>query len=84
MIKTTHDGRTIRTGNHYTLFRKAVWALQGGRCANCERYVAFDPEYWNVHHVGGERLGRIPQGRCVYLRTRFVHVLSSSRAWSIA
>jgi hypothetical protein len=57
VIRITKDGRTIRSGSHYAQFRKAVWALQGSRCGRCGRWVTFDPESWQVHHVNGRGMG---------------------------
>ena len=63
MIKLTKDGRTIRTGKHYTLFRAWTHTQQSECCSNCGRYTSLeaDIEYYNsfhLHHIGGRGGGK--------------------------
>jgi len=63
MIKTTKDGRTIRTGKDYTEFRGLVWTTQGGHCAKCARFtflshpLEWDSSFHN-HHKNGRGGGK--------------------------
>lgn len=62
MIKTTKDGRTIRTGTDYTKFRKDMWDAQDARCKACDRFTSINCplEYdyaFHVHHKNGRGMG---------------------------
>jgi hypothetical protein len=63
LIKTTKDGRTIREGKDYTIFRWQLWERQTvGMCARCHKGTSLsaDPEDYNsfhVHHVNGRGMG---------------------------
>jgi hypothetical protein len=62
MIFTTQDGRTIRSGEDYTAFRREVFDLQNGLCIRCESSVLFDldpalPNSFHLHHKHGRGLG---------------------------
>src|SRR3954471_22791187 len=62
MIKTTKDGRTIRTGSHYTEFRTLLFYHQHGRCLECRRATNLesDIEYddsFHVDHRDGRGMG---------------------------
>lgn len=62
MIKITKDGRTIRTGRHYTDFRVSVWEHQFGVCYRCPRRTdlgidIFCDNSFHVHHVNGRGIG---------------------------
>jgi 5-methylcytosine-specific restriction endonuclease McrA len=60
--KITKDGRTIRTGEDYTEFRRAVHFHQDGNCKRCGRFTSLTADLladhsFHVHHVGGRGLG---------------------------
>ena len=55
MIKVTKDGRTIRTGKHYTDFRREIYRASGNMCENCGRTVRF--EDMQLHHKNGRGMG---------------------------
>jgi hypothetical protein len=62
MIKTTKDGRTIRTGEDYTAFRYQLHGEQSGCCVDCGRYT--DPEAplewdssFHIAHRGSRGMG---------------------------
>lgn len=62
MIRVTKDGRTIRTGKHYTEFRRGLHEAQGGQCFECGRdtLLAADHERdWAFHvdHLNGRGMG---------------------------
>ena len=56
-IKTTKDGRTIRTGKDYTAFRHDMWATGGGACWECGHPTGlqYPPSYSNSFHVHHKR-----------------------------
>lgn len=61
-IKTTKDGRTIRTGQDYSFFRQQVWMLQVGKCMCCPRKTRLeldiDSDYsFHLSHVGSRGMG---------------------------
>jgi hypothetical protein len=61
-VKMTKDGRTIRTGVHYTIFRAQMYDKLGGSCQKCERSTSLHvpPEYdgsFHCHHRNGRGLG---------------------------
>jgi hypothetical protein len=63
MIRTTKDGRTIRTGHNYTAFRRNIHEEQSGACMKCERPTSLTaPLEWDssfhLHHIGGQGNGR--------------------------
>jgi hypothetical protein len=55
VIRVTKDGRTIRTGKHYTEFRHAIYDRCEGICEGCNRGLVF----WEmeVHHKNGRGMG---------------------------
>ena len=57
MIKTTHDGRTIRTGKHYSEFRGDLYARQKGLCLECGAFTRLDNDLYsdNSFHVDHEK-----------------------------
>ena len=62
MIKTTKDGRTIRTGADYTKFRHWLYLMQQFSCARCQRHTSTmspseDAWSFHVHHIGGRGMG---------------------------
>lgn len=62
MIKTTKDGRTIRTGKDYKEFRSGLHSLQNARCLACPRITRIDvPLEWDnafhVSHRGSRGMG---------------------------
>ncbi len=62
MIKTTKDGRTIRTGKDYTKFRADLYVKQNASCIECDQTCVFDaPLEWNnsfhVAHHGSRGMG---------------------------
>lgn len=65
MISIKKDGRTIRTGRHYTEFRAEVFATQAGKCANpkCGRPTCLEEDLasdWSFHlnHLQGRGGGK--------------------------
>lgn len=52
-IKTTRDGRTIRTGKSYTDFRRDLYEQQNGICCVCPRlaYLSSPLEWDDSFHV---------------------------------
>lgn len=61
-ILTKKDGRTVRTGRAYTLFRGELYDRQNGLCFQCGRLVyTSSPVEWDdsfhVHHKHGRGLG---------------------------
>lgn len=61
MVRTTKDGRTIRTGSHYTDFRRTLWTWQAGMCG-CGRSTQLDADWdvdwaFHVHHKNGRGMG---------------------------
>jgi hypothetical protein len=62
VIKTTKDGRTIRTGKDYTAFRREVYEMQSGRCVRCIRTTSLEADIlsdysFHVHHRDGRGMG---------------------------
>ena len=62
MIRITKDGRTIRTGKHYTEFRAYLFVSQNARCIECERITSTSSplEYddsFHVAHRGSRGMG---------------------------
>ena len=62
MIKTTKDGRTIRTHEDYSHFRWQLYQGQCGACSNCSRvtHILHDPlcnDSFHVHHKNGRGMG---------------------------
>lgn len=62
VIKTTKDGRTIRSGKDYTKFRYDLHTLQGGKCVDCKRYTSLNADLaadWSFHtdHIKGRGMG---------------------------
>lgn len=62
MIRTTKDGRTIRTGKHYSQFRAQVFLSQNAECGHCGTGVALSsPPEWassfHLHHKNGRGMG---------------------------
>ena len=62
MIKTTKDGRTIREGKNYTIFRWQLWGNQDGICVRCFRDTSLsadleDDRSFHVHHKNGRGMG---------------------------
>jgi len=62
MIKTTKDGRTIRAGVDYAVFRRAIFTAQNELCIRCGRYCDIHAEpqdnwSFHVHHKNGRGLG---------------------------
>jgi hypothetical protein len=56
------DGRTVRTGKDYTIFRVGLWMMQYGRCKKCNRLTNLEVDIesdwsFHVHHVGGRGMG---------------------------
>lgn len=61
-VKITKDGRTLRKGRDYTLFRRDLWLFQDGECSNCHAKTSlvadFDLDYsFHVHHKNGRGMG---------------------------
>jgi hypothetical protein len=61
-VRTTKDGRTIRTGRDYTSFRFDLFVSQHGMCIECQRMCSLHaPLEWDnsfhVHHVNGRGMG---------------------------
>jgi hypothetical protein len=62
-IKVTKDGRTIRTGKDYTLFRLRLWKSQLGYCAGCggktDYYADLEADWsFHVDHTNGRAAGK--------------------------
>ena len=62
MIRTTKDGRTIKTGADYLLFRMEVAESQRHRCAMCGRFIFFHHSFelddsCHLHHRNGRGMG---------------------------
>jgi len=55
-VKTTKDGRVIRTDRDYTLFRRVIYARCESRCEGCGKYLEF--AFMQVHHTRGRGAGR--------------------------
>ncbi len=61
-VKTTKDGRTVRTGKDYTIFRWQLWELSSGKCVRCGEYTSLSLEpqsnwSFHVHHTHGRGMG---------------------------
>ena len=62
MIETKKDGRTIRTGKDYTLFRHVLWKEQKGCCTECGRFTSLNAELisdfsFHTDHTNGRGMG---------------------------
>ena len=63
VIKTTKDGRTIRTEKDYTEWRREMWGQQGGACQSCGRPTNLSvpieyPNSFHCHHIYGRGGGK--------------------------
>lgn len=56
MIKTTKDGRTIRSGIHYTKFRHEIYRRCSELCEDCNRWMLFCE--MELHHIYGRGGGK--------------------------
>ena len=61
-IMVTTDGRTIRSGQSYTEFRRCLYRFQDGRCVRCDRRtflgVSLESENsFQVAHRGTRGMG---------------------------
>ena len=62
MIVVTKDGRTIKRGADYTVFRHELWKVQQGNCADCGRVTSITADIesdWSFHvaHRGSRGMG---------------------------
>ena len=62
MIEIRKDGRTIRTGNDYTEFRKQIFDAQRGRCFECGAWTNLEAPIefagsFHIHHRGSRGMG---------------------------
>jgi len=61
-IKTTKDGRVIRSGSDYADFRRDLWRKQRWTCCTCSRITGLDmpieSDYsFHVAHRGSRGMG---------------------------
>jgi hypothetical protein len=61
VIRTTKDGRTIRSGPDYTEFRRDLWR-QNSMCSRCFRITGLHEPIesnnsFHVHHTKGRGMG---------------------------
>jgi hypothetical protein len=88
MIRTTKDGRTVRTGRDYTKFRIERHTAQHSQCAECGRItVLWHPLEWDdsfhVHHEGGRGMGGSKRDDTAAGNFWPVRAVSQNGAWAM-